>query len=836
MANNSTNITNVTAASTECEESLCADGLFLPLFGDSEVAWDKNLRAVLYLLGLFWSFSGVNIGSDVFMAAIEKVTSKKKRVFSSKLHCFITVKVWNATVANLTLMALGSSAPEILLSVIELLGNSMYAGDLGPSTIVGSAAFNLFVISAVCVSSIPGGEIRAIKEIQVFAITATFSVLAYLWLIVIVVAWTPDVITIEEGILTFMLFPLLIILSYAADRGYFSKNGEASEVQEKVLLEAASQQEVAALRMEILKKHGTGLPDERVAELIKEQFGANEEPSRAARRMAATEKMFGGGAKRKADHKVEEMVDTVDDKEDTHKRKMTFNFEFNDYSCLESCGTLEMNVFREADGEDQLGRGSVAYKTVEGSAKSGDDYIAVEGILEFAEGETQKSISVAIIDDDALESDEFFSVELSEAKATESSVMAVLGKKATAQVRIVDDDAIGQLAFTSAEEQVTEDVHDKVVTIGIQRQAGSKGKVSCKYRTEDGSAYAGLDYEAMEGTLEFENGQTSAELQITIKPRGRYEATELFRLFLEEPEGGVTFAKDTDGGEEACICTIMIESDQKAKDRTDKLMKAFNVNWDKQVMARETWKEQFRDAIFLEMEDGASAMEIASTYFFHILNMPWALFFALVPPTDYFEGWLCFVCSLIGIGLLTAFIGDLAALAGCCLGIPDSITAITLVALGTSLPDTFASMTAAQQDPTADASIGNVTGSNSVNVFLGLGLPWTIGAIYWTAMGDLSPGHEWLTKYADYPSVVEVYPKGGRFVVIGGSLGFSVGVFCGCAVTCIAVLMVRRYTPSIGGELGGPKGPMMVTSGFLVMLWFVYIALSIWKTLSELTC
>jgi solute carrier family 8 (sodium/calcium exchanger) len=38
------------------------------------------------------------------------------------------------------------------------------------------------------------------------------------------------------------------------------------------------------------------------------------------------------------------------------------------------------------------------------------------------------------------------------------------------------------------------------------------------------------------------------------------------------------------------------------------------------------------------------------------------------------------------------------------------ITAITFVALGTSLPDLFASMSAAAQSPTADASIGNVTG------------------------------------------------------------------------------------------------------------------------------
>ena len=57
------------------------------------------------------------------------------------------------------------------------------------------------------------------------------------------------------------------------------------------------------------------------------------------------------------------------------------------------------------------------------------------------------------------------------------------------------------------------------------------------------------------------------------------------------------------------------------------------------------------------------------------------------------------------------------------------ITAITFVALGTSLPDTFASKTAAIQEKYADNAVGNVTGSNSVNVFLGLGLPWLIAAI-----------------------------------------------------------------------------------------------------------
>lgn len=47
--------------------------------------------------------------------------------------------------------------------------------------------------------------------------------------------------------------------------------------------------------------------------------------------------------------------------------------------------------------------------------------------------------------------------------------------------------------------------------------------------------------------------------------------------------------------------------------------------------------------------------------------------------------------ALIYIGIVTALIQDLAMLFGCAVGLEDSITAITVVALGTSLPDTFAS-------------------------------------------------------------------------------------------------------------------------------------------------
>jgi len=43
---------------------------------------------------------------------------------------------------------------------VGVVGNGFEAEALGPGTIVGSAAFNLLGISAVCIAGIPSGETR----------------------------------------------------------------------------------------------------------------------------------------------------------------------------------------------------------------------------------------------------------------------------------------------------------------------------------------------------------------------------------------------------------------------------------------------------------------------------------------------------------------------------------------------------------------------------------------------------------------------------------------------------------------------------------------------------
>jgi solute carrier family 8 (sodium/calcium exchanger) len=187
----------------------------------------------------------------------------------------------------------------------------------------------------------------------------------------------------------------------------------------------------------------------------------------------------------------------------------------------------------------------------------------------------------------------------------------------------------------------------------------------------------------------------------------------------------------------------------------------------------------------------------------HFLSIGWKVLFAIVPPRRYGKGWVAFIVALMFIGIVTAIVGEVANLFGCAVGLKQAVTAITFVALGTSLPDTFASKTAAETSPNADSAVGNITGSNSVNVFLGLGLPWLIAAIYNRSKYDRN------------------------YYVPAGDLAFSVMLFLVTSITCLISLLVRRCT--VGGELGGPKGCKIFSAIFFVSLWFIYIIFSALK-------
>jgi len=836
------------------EPRICEKGgkNFLPLLGDTECEWSPVLRFILYLVGLGWCFLGVGIASDLFMGAIEKITSKTKQVHVPNEHRKRTCKVWNPTVANLTLMALGSSAPEILLSVIELLTNEFYAGDLGPSTIVGSAAFNLLVIIAVCVYAIPDGEGRHISELPVYYVTAASSLLAYMWLVVILMLTSPNVVEVWEGILTFLFFPALVVLAFAADKGWLTgKKGHAPTIHPSAL----SKDELAEAIAKIKSRYTgakTQPTEEEILKIVSIEYAPD--ASRAKHRKGAMRKILGGHAdkhvlKRSATQRMADAARKLSSPkaarvspepesllpvEDEVPRVY---FQSAKYGVPEHCETVEVVALRSGPLDEEV---CVGYHTEDGTARAGSDYIAPEkgATVTFPGGEGRAVIAIRILDDNACENDETFFVVIdppadiprADGAAPPQGGAAAgpryeAGEIRRAEVTIIDDDKSPTIEFGQDTVKValmaqTETPMDADVV--VTRTGRMRAELKCKVKTVDGTAVAGKDYVPIpeETEVTFGKGQMSASVKVQIIADSRYEDAVSFDVVLTDPSEGCSFNPKTEGGEDADICHVEISLDEGAKKFVDMVQAKLKNARSSFNEADGTWLSQFADLRSPEADDDEEPTT-AWAWFMHIITLPWQFFGALVPPVDYCDGWLAFVCSLLYIGLITAIVGDLAALVGCVTGvIPDSVTAITLVALGTSLPDTFASMQAALQDSHADASIGNVTGSNSVNVFLGLGMPWTIGSIYWTVGGSNA---KWGAKYAHLLQSGDVASRfhGGAFVVEAGTLASTIAVFVCCACICIFILWLRRKM--FGCELGGPGVPKKVTSAVLVSLWVIYV-------------
>ncbi|XP_071449593.1 sodium/calcium exchanger 1-like isoform X2 [Hetaerina americana] len=869
------------------EHEYCGNGLLLPLLSEEE-RWNQSFRAVLYLFGLIYCFLGVAIIADVFMSAIEVITSKTRKIYLARPSSpstgvwrpgkakvgdaaaaeegkssngtgggdpnkdpgsppdvsedpeVVEVRVWNDTVANLTLMALGSSAPEILLSVIELSGKNFEAGDLGPGTIVGSAAFNLLIISAVCVMGVPDGETRRIKGIKVFAVTTIFSLFAYAWLLVILVAVTPEVVDMWEAALTLIFFPLLVILAYMADKTWTCGGASALRFGGKKQLELGAGQltgnsEERMLGGKTFFRNGNldkdglvafvkevkkypGLSDEDAALLAASKLVDSQPHSRMWYRIGAV-RNFSGGRKTqpKLSIKLQELLDkplkTVYDTINEHPnapnigklmepdelRKAVIEFRAATVAVPENVGTFEVTITRRGDLQH---RAKVKVETIDGTAQENEDYIPINEIIIFEPNETEKQVKVEIVNDNQWEPDEEFFLKLgivdddiSVADGEEKEEKVQLGRISIMEITILNDDEPGVISFPKRGLLVKETVGTAQIT--VLRKDGADGEVSVSWRTLDKSAVSGKDYKGGSGVLVFKHTEVSRIIEIPIINDMEPEKDECFEIELFNPTGGATLGAIN-------RMAITITNDEDFNNVMGHLMSLTNANMEAIRVHRDTWASQIKDSMNVNGGDLENATW--GDYLMHFLTFGWKVLFSLVPPPGLLGGWPCFVVSLAMIGLITAFVGDLAAIFGCIVHLHDSITAITLVAMGTSLPDTFASKCAAMQEKHADNAIGNITGSNSVNVFLGLGLPWLMAAIY----------H---------------YSKGGVFAVPVGSLGFSVMVYTCTSLLAVALLLLRRNLSVFGkAELGGPRPYKIGSAVFLVFLWILYVFFSCLQT------
>ncbi|XP_024080848.1 sodium/calcium exchanger 2-like isoform X3 [Cimex lectularius] len=690
---------------------ICRPALLLPVLDERE--WNYSFRAFLYFLGLLYFFLGVAIVTDIFMTSIETITSKTRKIYLSKTSSklkrngsynsvggvvaglkedepeVIEVRVWNDTVANLTLMALGTSAPEILLSIIEIIGHNFEAGQLGPGTIVGSAAFNLLIITSICMLALDGDDTRRINRFKVFIVTGLFSFFAYIWMFIILQVISANRVELWEAVLTFVFFPLLTLFAYSADKGWCglgiirqSKNKQQLELgplrgdeNEKVLAEKLFFREGKIDKDNLVRfirevKKYEGLTDEDAAVLAAAKLVDNQQHSTMWYRIGAVRTMSGGRRLRPIlSSKLKQVYDTIN--EHPHGPDLgdvppppdmvnnaVIEFHAATVAVKENIGKFGITIWRHGNLNEQV---RVRVQTIDGTARKIEDYVPINEIITFEPGQKEKQVIVEIVNDNKWEPNEEFFLRLSLVRNEDQNVE--LGRMAIMEVTILDDDEPGILSFEKRGTIVKESAG--VVTVDIFRTKGSDGEVSVQWRTIDKSAISGRDYKGGTGTLTFKHGEVMRSLQIPIVNDLEAEKDEHFEIELFAP---------TDGAKIGNInrCAVTITNDDDFHNMMDRLMVMTNTNIDSFRVYRDTWGQQLKDAMLVKGGDIENAT--TSDYVLHFASFFWKVLFALIPPPGILGGWLCFLVSLACIGMMTAMIGDLATIFGCLVGLEDTMT------------------------------------------------------------------------------------------------------------------------------------------------------------------
>merc|ERR1719412_2889108 len=610
-----------------------------------------------------------------------------------------------------------------------------------------------------------------IKHLRVFLVTATWSVFAYIWLYVILGFVSYGKVETWEGLLTFIFFPLTVWTAWVAERRmlcykWFSKPEEEGVIAlgGKADLEARGAEKFKDFDEDVdpalaefernrreyitaMKRIRLENPDISLIELeakAREEVVSKGPKSRAYYRAQATRKMAGKEDSAKAFKKqLEAEVAAAQAAEEAAAAAQAESEKKDDdgicrimfdpphYTVMESVGTFEVTIIRE--GGDMNTAVQVDYKTEDGTAASPGDYIEAVGTLTFGPGETQKMVTLEVLDDDVFEEDEHFYIRISNLRRKDGGNIKEmdvedkdgnvtkqpsiqLGTPHMATIMILDDDHGGLFGFEDSEAEIVESIG--AYELDLKRISGARGKVAIPYNTEDGTAKDGTHFEAVEGELIFDNEETEKTIELPIVDEESYEKSLIMYINLGEPrqiaegkEGeGIDYsvldAKNPEDLTEEekvallgrpCLGTnpkiqIRIRESKEFKDSVDKMMKKSSAAM---MAGSSSWLEQFTEAFVVqagdedeeeeEGEEGEEKMPSCGDYIMHFLTLPWKVLFALIPPTGLLEGYPTFVVSIGFIGLNTAVIGDVAGHLGCFINLKDSVNAIAFVALGTSV-------------------------------------------------------------------------------------------------------------------------------------------------------
>ncbi|XP_064645069.1 sodium/calcium exchanger 1-like [Lineus longissimus] len=802
----------ITACVAGPQSKCYEDGIFLPFFQHDSGYWQG--WAAAYFLMLIWFFLGIAMLTDTFMSAIEAITSAKRtiRIHSHKKknkYKTMEVKFWNETVATLLL---GANCPVIMIGIVELVGSEFKAGFINPGTVLGSSAFNLFFVSAICISLVPNLDTKRIRQFDVFWVAIFFSLWAFVWAILVVMVVTPDYVDLWEAILTLIMFTVFVLIAFIVDKEYFK---ERTDVEKWALLD----QDCAGLTVDesgnvdseavrrFLKELGRQpkISEEDMAKLATTFAVENKSHSHFWYRVQASRNI--GGAPdlspllndtllkfyTKVKNRCAEMgsmgsmTSDVFDLDSTDDGDLAvIEFAATSVAVVEMDKRVHISVKRYGRTDNRV---IFKFETFDGTAEAGNDYVEKKETVVFEREETHKIIDIDIVDDNESEPNEIFFAKVSiDPEASDGT--AILGRHSVCQIIIIDDDAAGVLEIEKPSYLFKESA--RKASIPVARRNGADGKVGIKWRTVDITAISGRDFLGGSGDLVFEHGEVMKMIEIPIVDSQDPDREDNFKVAISAPTGGATLG--------ASNCTIVsLVRDDEFDSLVSRLVASTNVQVDDHRPHAANWADQFKRA----MDVGGDVRNANGLdYTLHFFTFGWKVLFAFLPPPSIGNGWLTFTFSLTLIGVLSVFVVDLAKIFGCLAGCRDTVTAITLIAVGIGLSDLVACCRSARRERFADAALIGITANCGINVFLGLGIPWFVGAIYWST-------------------------KGSAYMV--PALTFDIGyiIFVVFTVFWTAAMVMRRFIPAFGsGELGGKVIPKSLSTVFLLVLWLVFVLLT----------
>ncbi|HEY9618573.1 MAG TPA: Calx-beta domain-containing protein [Microcoleaceae cyanobacterium] len=176
---------------------------------------------------------------------------------------------------------------------------------------------------------------------------------------------------------------------------------------------------------------------------------------------------------------------------------------------------------------------TVGYATADSAATAGSDYTAVSDQLTFAPGETNGTIQVPIVGDGLIEPDETFFVNLTNPTNATITTAQGIGTITNDDLETTPPPSLGLSIADVTLMEGDRGTTNAVFTVSLS--APSDQLVTVDYATADSNALANSDYQPVNGTLNFNPGETSQTLSIPVLGDRRTEIDEAFRVNLTNP-------------------------------------------------------------------------------------------------------------------------------------------------------------------------------------------------------------------------------------------------------------------------------------------------------------